>query len=84
MQCPRRFFAASSVRTAVCQKIMIAFVELAVSSLVECVAYLLHKLVIEIEIMQNRKPHAERLLCLEEVADIRPRIIPAGGTSTAF
>ena len=63
---------------------MVFFVERFKVAAVERVAYLLHKLVVEIEIVQDRKAHPERFLRLDQVADVRPRIVPASGTRAAL
>ena len=45
------------------------------SSLVKRISYLLHKIVIEIEVMKNCKAHAKSLLSLKEMTDIGARIV---------
>ena len=48
---------------------------------IQRVANLLHQIVVEIQIVQNRQTHAQSFLCLDQMADIRTAVIPAGRTS---
>ena len=49
-----------------------------ISALVKSISDLLHKVVIEIEIMENRKAHTKGFACLEEMADVGAGILAAG------
>jgi hypothetical protein len=40
----------------------------------------LHEIVVEIEVVDYRKPHAEHFAAFEQVAYVRARKIAAGGT----
>lgn len=59
-------------------------VEFLVFALIESVADLLHKLVIEIKVMKNAKTHSERFLSLKEMSYIRARVILAGRTAASL
>ena len=57
-------------------------VEFLVSALVKSVSDLLHKVIIEIEIMENRKAHTKGFACLEEMTDVGSGVLTAGRTLT--
>ena len=60
---------------------MILLVETLEVVAVQSVADLLHQIVVEIQIVQNRQAHTEGFLCLDQVADIAAAVEPAGGAS---
>ena len=45
---------------------------------------LFHQMIVEIEIVQDRKPHPKHLLCLEKMMNICPGIGSAGRTLASF
>ena len=57
--------------------------ELLESVLLYCLSYILHKMIVEIQVVKNTKAHAEHFLCFEKVAYIRPRIISARRAAAA-
>jgi hypothetical protein len=57
-------------------------VEFLVSALVKSISDLLHKVIIEIEIMKNRKAHTKGFAGLEEMTDVGSGILTAGRTLT--
>ena len=58
--------------------------KLPVSAAIDRIAYLFHQMIIEKQIVKNKKTHAEHLLCLEKMMDIGLGKTPAGRTSASF
>ena len=58
------------VLAALRERVVIFLIKLLVFSLIKSIAYFLHKLIIEIEIMKNGKTHSKCLASLEKMADI--------------
>ena len=50
------------------KKIHVSVIELLVSALIESISDLLHQIVIEVKVVQNRKSHTESLTRLEKMA----------------
>ena len=63
---------ADLIGAALGKLITVVIIELLIAPLVKRIAYFLHKLIVEIEVMQNRKSHSKRFLCFKEMPDIRP------------
>jgi hypothetical protein len=71
-----------SVLTALAKNIAILLIEALEISAVKGFSYLLCKVVVEIEIMNNSKSHSKRFLCLDKMSDVGTAVIAAGGTVT--
>lgn len=75
-------FILKSIRTTLCELVVVLVIEFLECALVKRVADLLHKVVIEIKVMQNSKAHTEHLLSLEKVADICTGVALTSRTAT--
>ena len=54
------------------QKLAVIVSELGKFSRIKSIAYFLHQLVVEMQVVDNHKPESQRLLSFQQVADIGP------------